>query len=85
MKPLQIPCVEEFEKFMSIKPCTTCHGARLKPEVLAITVGDKNINEVTQLTIKEALDFFSKLQLTEREQVIGLKFEGNQCSSWVPQ
>ena len=62
---------EEFEKFMSIKPCTTCHGARLKPEVLAITVGDKNINEVTQLTIKEALDFFSHLQLTEREQVIG--------------
>lgn len=56
---------------MSIKPCTTCHGARLKPEVLAITVGDKNINEVTQLTIKEALDFFGKLQLTEREQVIG--------------
>ena len=62
---------EEFEKFMSIKPCTTCHGARLKPEVLAITVGDKNINEVTQLTIKEALDFFSMLQLTEREEVIG--------------
>ena len=62
---------EEFEKFMSIKPCTTCHGARLKPEVLAITVGDKNINEVTQLTIKEALDFFSNLQLTDREQVIG--------------
>ena len=62
---------EEFEKFMSIKPCTTCHGARLKPEVLAITVGDKNINEVTQLTIKEALDFFSHLQLTAREQVIG--------------
>ncbi|MDU2209476.1 MAG: excinuclease ABC subunit UvrA, partial [Veillonella sp.] len=62
---------EEFEKFMSIKPCTTCHGARLKPEVLAITIGDKNINEVTQLTIKEALDFFSHLQLTNREQVIG--------------
>ena len=62
---------EEFEKFMSIKPCTTCHGARLKPEVLAITVGDMNINEVTQLTIKEALDFFSHLQLTDREQVIG--------------
>ena len=62
---------EEFEKFMSIKPCTTCDGARLKPEVLAITVGGKNINEVTQLTIKEALDFFGNLQLTEREQVIG--------------
>ncbi|WP_456156250.1 excinuclease ABC subunit UvrA [Veillonella sp.] len=62
---------EEFEKFMSIKPCTACDGARLKPEVLAITVGHKNIDEVTQLTIKEALDFFGNLALTEREQVIG--------------
>ncbi|MCI7693608.1 MAG: excinuclease ABC subunit UvrA, partial [Veillonella caviae] len=62
---------EEFEKFMSIKPCTTCHGARLKPEVLAITVGDKNINEVTELTIKEALAFFTHLVLSDREQVIG--------------
>lgn len=62
---------EEFEKFMSIKPCTTCHGARLKPEVLAITVGGKNIEEVTDMTIKEAAQFFSSLSLSHRELVIG--------------
>lgn len=62
---------EEFEKFMSIKPCTTCHGARLKPEALAIRVGDKNIDEVTHLTIGEALDFFNNLEITEREAFIG--------------
>lgn len=62
---------EEFEKFMSIKPCTTCHGARLKPEVLAITVGGKNIEEVTDMTIKEAVQFFGHLALSQRELVIG--------------
>lgn len=62
---------EEFEKFMSIKPCTTCHGARLKPEVLAITVGGKNIEEVTDMTIKEAAQFFLSLSLSQRELVIG--------------
>ena len=62
---------EEFEKFMSIKPCTTCHGARLKPEVLAITVGGKNIEEVTDMTIKESAQFFSSLSLSQRELVIG--------------
>jgi len=62
---------EEFEKFMSIKPCTTCHGARLKPDVLAITVGGKNIEEVTDMTIKEAAQFFSSLRLSQRELVIG--------------
>lgn len=62
---------EEFEKFMSIKPCTTCHGARLKPEVLAITVGGKNIEEVTDMTIKEAAQLFSSLSLSQRELVIG--------------
>lgn len=62
---------EEFEKFMSIKPCTSCHGARLKPEVLAITVGGKNIEEVTDMTIKEAAQFFSSLSLSQRELVIG--------------
>ena len=56
---------------MSIKPCTTCHGARLKPEVLAITVGGKNIEEVTDMTIKEAAQFFSSLSLSQRELVIG--------------
>lgn len=62
---------EEFEKFMSIKPCTTCHGARLKPEVLAVLVDGKNIDEVTDFTIKEALEFFTGLELSEREKIIG--------------
>lgn len=62
---------EDFEKFMAIKPCTTCHGARLKPEVLAITVGGKNIEQVTDMTIKEAVQFFDGLSLTSRELVIG--------------
>ena len=56
---------------MSIKPCTTCHGARLKPEVLAILVDGKNIDEVTDFTIKEALEFFTGLELSEREKIIG--------------
>ncbi len=62
---------EEFETYMSIKPCTTCGGRRLKPEALAIRVGDKNISEVTDMTIGGALDFFSQLKITEREQFIG--------------
>lgn len=62
---------EAFEEFMSIKPCKTCGGARLKPEALAVRVGDKNINEVTQLTISDAVDFFDTVPLTEREQFIG--------------
>lgn len=62
---------EEFEKFMSIKPCTTCHGARLKPESLAVRIGGKNINEVTELTIGEAMEFFAQVELTEREAFIG--------------
>lgn len=62
---------EEFEKFMSIKPCTTCKGARLKTESLAIRVGGLNIDELTKLTIGEAADFFDSLELTEREAFIG--------------
>ena len=49
---------EEFEKFMAVKPCTTCHGARLKPEALSILVGNKTIEEVTNFTIQEAVAFF---------------------------
>lgn len=62
---------EEFEKFMAVKPCTTCHGARLKPEALSILVGHKTIEEVTNFTIQEAADFFDQLSLTDRELVIG--------------
>lgn len=61
---------ESYEAYMSTIPCPKCHGARLKPEVLAITVGGKNICEVTDMTITEADDFFKSLQFTQREQLI---------------
>ncbi|MFZ5612771.1 excinuclease ABC subunit A [Desulforamulus profundi] len=61
---------EEFEKYMSIKPCPSCKGARLKPEALAVKVGGKNIAEVTALPVSEALKFFNNLDLTERERLI---------------
>lgn len=62
---------EAFEEFMSIKPCKTCGGARLKPEALAVRVGPKNIHEVTEMTISEAVEFFHTVPLTDREQFIG--------------
>ena len=61
---------EEFEKYMSFKPCTVCHGARLKKESLAVTVGGKNIREVTDFSVGEAVEFFDSLELTEREAYI---------------
>ncbi len=61
---------EEYESFMSVTPCPVCHGARLKPEVLAIRIGSRNIDEVTRLTIAEASAFFHTLELSEREQKI---------------
>ncbi|SDF27285.1 excinuclease ABC subunit UvrA [Sporomusa acidovorans] len=61
---------EEIEEYMSSKPCPACKGARLKPEALAVKVGGKNINEVTKMTVAESKEFFSHLQLTERETVI---------------
>ena len=61
---------EEFEKYITIQPCETCHGARLKPESLAVTVGGKNIHELSMMTIAEAKAFLNGLQLTERELMI---------------
>lgn len=61
---------EAYENFMTIEPCQECHGARLKPETLAVTVGGKSIYEVTQLTIRDGDKFFSELALTEREAKI---------------
>ncbi|RYD07127.1 hypothetical protein N752_00665 [Desulforamulus aquiferis] len=61
---------EEFEKYMSVKPCPGCKGARLKPEALAVRVGGKNISEVTALSVVEAVKFFVSLDLTQREQLI---------------
>ncbi|NLL99490.1 MAG: excinuclease ABC subunit UvrA, partial [Tepidanaerobacter sp.] len=61
---------DEIEKYMSTKPCPTCKGSRLKPEVLAVTVGDKSIAQVTALSIREALKFFNELSLNELEKMI---------------
>ena len=61
---------EELETFMSGNICPDCHGSRLKPEVLSILVGGKNINDVTQMTVRDACNFFNSLQLTHRQQVI---------------
>lgn len=61
---------DELEKYMSFKPCTVCHGARLKKESLAVTVGGCNICEVTDLSVGEAVEFFNRLELTEREAFI---------------
>ena len=59
-----------LEKFIREVPCDTCHGARLKPEIQAVTVGEKSINEVCDLSCKEALAFFEALELSDRQRFI---------------
>ena len=61
---------QDVEQYMSVSTCTACGGKRLRPEVLGVTVGGKNIIEVTELTISEALEFLTEVRLTEREQLI---------------
>jgi excinuclease ABC subunit A len=61
---------EQLEAYMTTKPCKTCKGARLKKEVLHVLIGGKNIDYVTRLSIKEALQFFQELTLTEKEMQI---------------
>jgi excinuclease ABC subunit A len=62
---------EDIEQYLASKPCPACNGKRLKPEALAVTFGDKNIAEVTSMSIAMATEFFSSVTLTEREQLIG--------------
>src|SRR5213082_2120715 len=64
---------ERIEEYMSFRPCPVCHGARLKPEVLAVTVGGKNIHELTRLSVQRAIEFVDALELTETEQLIGAR------------
>ena len=61
---------EEISKFMSSLPCPACKGARLKPESLAVLINQKNIWQLTRLSIKEAISFFSSLKLTEKEKLV---------------
>lgn len=60
----------EIEHYMSNNPCPKCHGARLKEEVLAVTVGDKNIFEFSKMPIKDEIDFLEELTLSEKENAI---------------
>jgi excinuclease ABC subunit A len=62
---------ERIEEYMSLRPCPVCKGARLKPEVLAVTVGARSIHDFTQLSVSASLHFLDELGLTETEQLIG--------------
>ncbi|HSS74543.1 MAG TPA: excinuclease ABC subunit UvrA [Gaiellaceae bacterium] len=64
---------ERIEEYMSFRPCEACDGARLKPEVLAVTVGDRNIHEFTKMSVTRSLQFLGELDLTEVEQLIGAR------------
>jgi excinuclease ABC subunit A len=64
---------ERIEEYMSFRPCPACKGARLKPEVLAVTVGDRSIHEFTQLSVTTSLRFLDGLELTETELLIGAR------------
>lgn len=61
---------ENFERYMSIHDCDVCHGKRLKPEALAVTVAGANIHDLSSLSVGESIDFFERLQLTETEKTI---------------
>ncbi len=62
---------ERIEEYMSFRPCPVCKGARLKPEVLAVTVGGRNVHEFTQMSVTRAIEFLDGLELSETEQLIG--------------
>ncbi len=56
---------DQFGQFMTVKPCSTCHGARLRHEALAIKIGGLNIAELTDLPVSDMISFFDNLKLTE--------------------
>jgi excinuclease ABC subunit A len=61
----------EYEQFMRITPCEACHGQRLKPESLAVTVADKNIYEMTSMSVKSLKTFVDQMELTKQQHLIG--------------
>jgi len=62
---------ERIEEYMSFRPCPVCGGARLKPEVLAVTVGELNIHAFTRMSVQRAIEFVDGLELSRTEQLIG--------------
>ncbi|MGN0415600.1 MAG: excinuclease ABC subunit UvrA [Agathobacter sp.] len=62
---------QEYEQFMRITPCAACHGQRLKQSSLAVTVCDKNIYEMTSMSVKDLVVFLDQMKLTEQQQFIG--------------
>ena len=61
----------EYESYMRFSPCAVCHGMRLKPESLAVTIGDKNIYEITSLAIRDLQVFLDELKLSRQQAIIG--------------
>ena len=62
---------QEYEQFMRITPCAACHGQRLKQSSLAVTVADKNIYEMTAMSVKDLVKYLAEMQLTEQQKFIG--------------
>jgi excinuclease ABC subunit A len=62
---------EEVERFMNVRPCPQCRGARLRPESLAVRIDGKSIAQITSFSINRALDYFEGLRPTEKEEIIG--------------
>jgi excinuclease ABC subunit A len=62
---------EEIERFMNVRPCPQCRGARLRPESLAVKIDGKSIAQITSFSINRALDYFERLRPTEKEEIIG--------------
>lgn len=62
---------DKMEKYMVTKTCPDCNGKRFKPEILAVTVGDMNIADLSELSVRDAMDFFNKLQLSPKDELIG--------------
>ena len=71
---------QEIAQYMVMEPCPVCHGLRLKPEVLAVTVGEMNIAELSLLSVKEARDFLENLQLTSKESMIAERILKEICT-----
>ena len=62
---------QQYEEFMRIRPCSACHGQRLKPSSLAVTIADKNIYEITNMSIIKLQEFLENMKLSERQLFIG--------------